>query len=83
MPSISAIVWSSISGLILIMFGIIGYLISSGFDGLKYQLKEIWNEIKRHQTQAETNTLRIVAIETRCKELHCNRRRATDEQEDD
>jgi hypothetical protein len=73
MPSSEVILWAGISSLILIMLAIIGYLISTGFESLKDQLKTLWDKIDLHQALAETNALKIVAIETRCRELHTQR----------
>lgn len=80
MPSTEAIMWGGISGLILAMLAIIGYLISNGFDGLKEQLKMIWEKIDRHQSQAEANALAIAGIQARCKELHANHHRMGEDQ---
>lgn len=78
MPDASTILWTAISGLILIMLSIIGYLIKTGFDGLKEQLSKIWEKIDRHQAQAESNSLEIAVMKARCQELHANHHRAGD-----
>lgn len=70
MPSAEAIIWSAIASLILIMLGIIGYLIKTGFEGIKEQLRSIWEKVDAHQTQAEDNARQIAAIEARCEERH-------------
>ncbi|MDA8114997.1 MAG: hypothetical protein M0Z43_09775 [Acidithiobacillus sp.] len=72
MPTADTILWTAISALILIMLGIIGYLISTGFEGLKDQLKTIWEKIDTHQKQAEANALEIAAMKARCEERHSN-----------
>jgi heme/copper-type cytochrome/quinol oxidase subunit 2 len=78
MPNSETILWTAIPSLILLMLSIIGYLIKTGFDGLKEQLKTIWEKIDRHQTQAEINSLEIAAIKARCQELHANHQRLGD-----
>ena len=78
MPHSDAILWTAISGLIVLMLGMIGYLIDNGFKGLQVQLKTLWDKLDHHQVLAESNALKIVAIETRCRELHTQRRRFED-----
>ena len=78
MPTVAAIVWTAIAGLIVLMLGIIGYLISSGFTGLKEQLRVLWDKIDKHQTQAEANAIAIAEINARCSLLHANHKRAED-----
>jgi len=73
MPTTGAIIWASISGLILLMLGIIGYLISTGFSGLRYELQKLWEKIDNHQTAAEKNALAIAEINARCDERHHTR----------
>jgi len=85
MPNADTILWAGISGLILIMLGVIGYLIDNGFTSLKEDLKEelkkLWEKIDLHQATAERNALDIIEIKTRCKELHRNHRRTDDSYE--
>ena len=78
MPEASTVLWTAISWLILLMLSIIGYLIKTGFDDLKEQLKTIWDKIDRHQTKAESNSREIAAIKARCNELHTNHQRSGD-----
>ncbi len=72
MPNSDTILWTAISALILIMLGIIGYLIRTGFDSLKDQLKTFWEKIATHQKAAEANALEIAAMKARCEERHNN-----------
>ena len=66
-------VYAAIGGLIMVMLAIIGYLISTGFEGLKNQLKIIWEKIDAHQTAAESNRVAIAEINIRCEERHAQR----------
>lgn len=59
MPSTDAIVWTAISGIIVMMLGIIGFLISNGFSSLKEQLQTLWDKLDKHQTMAENNAAAI------------------------
>lgn len=70
MPTVAAIVWTAIAGIIVIMLGVIGYLIRTGFDGLKSQLAKIWEKIDDHQAATEANSLAIAQINARCDERH-------------
>lgn len=70
MPSAETIIWGTIGGLIILMLGIIGYLLDSGFRGVKEQLESIWEKINMHQAQAEENARRLAAMEARCEERH-------------
>ena len=79
MPDASAILWSGIAGLIVIMLGIIGYLISNGFAGLKTELKTLWDKIDAHQSASVKNALAIREINTRCEERHKNHKRHDDD----
>lgn len=78
MPTTDAIMWSAIAGLIVLMLGIIGYLLSTGFAGMKEevarQFKTLWDKIDRHQSQAEANALAIATINARCAERHAHER---------
>lgn len=78
MPSVAIIVWTGISGLIVLMLAVIGYLISSGFDGLKQQLKTIWDKMDLHQHQAEINARDIAVMKEGCRERHANHQRVGD-----
>lgn len=73
MPQVGAIIWVGIAGLIMLMLGVIGYLIRTGFDGIMAQLKTIWEKIELHQMQASANALEIRGINTRCEERHRER----------
>lgn len=70
MPSSDAIVWTAISSMILIMLGIIGYLLSTGFSGLKEELQKLWVKLDQHQALAETNAREIAELKARCEERH-------------
>jgi len=70
MPEVESVIWTGISGLILIMLGIIGYLINNGFDNLKQQLQTLWDKLDNHQAMAEKNAQEIAGIKARCEERH-------------
>lgn len=70
MPSTDAIIWTAIASLILIMLGIIGYLISTGFSSLKDELQKLWEKLDQHQSLAETNAREIAELRARCEERH-------------
>jgi len=74
MPTTDAIIWTGISGLILIMLGIIGHLLNTGFSSMREevtrQFKTLWEKLDRHQQQAETNAIEIAAINARCTERY-------------
>lgn len=70
MPGTETILWAAISGLIVLMLGIIGYLLKSGFDGIKAEFRLLWERLDKHQSINEQNALRIAAIESRCVERH-------------
>lgn len=77
MPNSETILWGGISGLILMMLGIIGYLIRTGFEGIKEQLAKIWEKIDADQEETKQNTLDIREINTRCEE-RCKERSGVD-----
>lgn len=70
MPGTETILWAAISGLIVLMLGIIGYLLKSGFDGIKAEFRLLWERLDKHQSLNEQNALKIAEIESRCKERH-------------
>ena len=70
MPTADAIMWSAIAGLILIMLGIIASLLNRGFEGLKEQLKTLWDKLDQHQRLAELNSREIAEMQARCSERH-------------
>ena len=70
MPGTETILWAAISGLIVLMLGVIGYLLKSGFDGIKAEFRLLWERLDKHQSINEQNALRIAAIESRCNERH-------------
>jgi hypothetical protein len=82
MPTTDAIIWAAIAGLIVVMLGIIGYLISTGFNdikvGIKEQFKTLWDKLDQHHAQGEANALEIAMIKSRCEERHANHRRESD-----
>lgn len=63
MPKAEIVLWSATVALLIIMLGIIGYLIRTGFDSLKASIEKefkiIWEKIDRHQIQADTNAAAI------------------------
>ena len=70
MPTTESILWAAIAGLIVLMLGIIGYLLKSGFDGIKAEFRLLWERLDKHQSLNEHNALRIAALESRCEERH-------------
>jgi predicted PurR-regulated permease PerM len=78
MPVAESVIWTGISALILIMLGIIGYLINSGFDSLKQQLQTLWDKLDKHQDLAEKNARDISELKARCEERHQNHARWSD-----
>lgn len=78
MPTTDALMWAGISGLILVMLGIIGYLLSTGFAGIKAELVKLWLKFDSYQLAGETNARHIAEIKARCEERHANHKRATD-----
>lgn len=70
MPTLGAIVWAAIAGVIVMMLGVIGYLIKTGFEGVKEQLKTIWEKIDADNKETKQNALDIREINTRCEERH-------------
>lgn len=78
MPSTDAIMWAAIAGLILIMLGVIGFLLSTGFAGIKAELAKLWVKFDSYQIQSESNARDIARINERCQERHANHRRSDD-----
>lgn len=78
MPTADAILWAAISGLILLMLAIIGYLLSTGFASIKAEFSKLWDKFDLYQKQGENNAREIAAMNARCEERHANHRRATD-----
>jgi len=70
MPSTDAIIWSAIAGLIVLMLGIIGFLISNGFNGLRAELQKLWEKLDLHQSLGEANKLALAEMKARCDERH-------------
>lgn len=73
MPSLGAIVWAAIAGVIILMLGVIGYLIKTGIDGIKEQLAKIWEKVDAHHAASEANRVAIAEINIRCEERHGQR----------
>lgn len=78
MPGTDAIMWAAISGVIVLMLGIIGYLLSTGFAGIKEELKKLWLKFDAYQMQGESNAREIAKMNARCEERHSNHRRESD-----
>ena len=78
MPTTDALMWSAIAGIIVVMLGIIGYLLSSGFASIKAEFTKLWMKFDLYQTQGESNAREIAAIHARCEERHMNHKRVTD-----
>ena len=82
MPTTDAIMWVAIAGVIVVMLGIIGYLLSTGFEGMKESIKEefakLWSKFDSYQAQGEANAREIAAINARCEERHANHKRVED-----
>lgn len=70
MPSTDAIVWAAISSLIILMLGIIGYLISTGFNGIKTELQKLWDKLDAQGKAEAKNALDIAEHKARCEERH-------------
>jgi zinc transporter ZupT len=51
MPTADAILWAAISGLILLMLAIIGYLLSTGFASIKAEFSKLWDKFDLYQKQ--------------------------------
>lgn len=67
MPSVDIIVWSALSGLILIMLTIIGWLVKTGFDGLRSELKAMWDKLNQSHDEMTTIKVEIAEIKANCK----------------
>lgn len=78
MPTTDAIMWTAIPGLILVMLGVIGYLLSAGFSGIRAEFAKLWTKFDLYQTQGEANAREIAAINARCEERHANHKRTGD-----
>ena len=78
MPTTDALMWSAIAGIIVVMLGIIGYLLSTGFAGIKAELVKLWLKFDSYQMQGETNARHIAEIKARCEERHANHKRSDD-----
>ena len=70
MPEVGAIVWAAIGGLILVMLGIIGYLVKSGFEGIKAELLKIWDKLDNYHSATETVARELAELKARCDERH-------------
>lgn len=70
MPTTDVIVWAAIAGLIVLMLGIIGYLIRSGFEGIKAELQKLWDKLDNQQIAAVAAATQLASMEARCEERH-------------
>lgn len=70
MPTVEMIIWSTISGLILIMLGIIGYLVKSGFEGIQKELSNIWQRFETMAREDMEIKSELSAMRARCEERH-------------
>lgn len=73
MPSADMIIWAGISGLIVVMLGVIGWLVKSGFKGLREELKAMWDKLEANRAKEENNARMIAEINVRCSERHTER----------
>ena len=78
MPTTDAIMWAAIAGIIVVMLGVIGYLLSTGFSGIRAEFDKLWTKFDLYQTQGEANAREIAAINARCEERHANHKRTGD-----
>jgi hypothetical protein len=74
MPSAELIIWTAISGLILIMLAIIGYLIKTGFESIKTELKTLWDKLDNDHTGVEVLKTEFREHKARCEERRTQRR---------
>jgi len=65
--------YSGISGLIILMLAVIGWLIRTGFDGLRRELKAIWDKLEGHQKETAEVKVSMAEMRTRCEERHTTR----------
>lgn len=52
------------------MLGIIGYLVKSGFDGIKAELQKLWDKLDHQQAASEAAAQKLATLEARCDERH-------------
>ena len=78
MPTTDAIMWAAIAGVIVVMLGIIGYLLSTGFSGIRAEFAKLWTKFDTYQIQGETNAREIAAINARCEGRHSSHKRIDD-----
>lgn len=69
MPSTDMIVWAAISGLIILMLGIIGYLVKSGFESIKTELSKIWDKLESNAQDNADIRVEMAAVKARCETL--------------
>lgn len=69
MPSTDMILWAGISGLIILMLGIIGYLVKSGFEGIKQELSKIWDKLENNAKDNAELRIEMAAVKSRCEML--------------
>ena len=73
MPTPDTILWTGISSLMLGMLSIIGWIVKTGFDGLRDQLKVIWERLESNRVKEEANAKAIAEIKAICAERHIER----------
>lgn len=68
MPSTDMILWAGLSGLIVMMLAVIGYLVKTGFEGLRAELTKIWNKLETNYDEITNLRVEVEGIKSRCAE---------------
>ena len=68
MPDTDFIIWTGLSSLIVIMLGIIGYLVKTGFESLREELKKMWEKLDDSAKDRAELRAEIAEIRARCEE---------------
>lgn len=70
MPSSEAVIWTAISGLIILLITIIGFLLKYGLDGIKGEIRGLRDDIKKSDGDKEALKLEQERQKTRCIIIH-------------
>lgn len=70
MPSAEIIIWTAISGLIVLMIALIAFLMKFGLDRILAEIQGLRLDIKTENSERAKLELRQERMETRCKVIH-------------
>lgn len=70
MPTTSAIVWSAIGGLIVILLAMTRYTVAKGIDSILRQLDRLWEKMEASEKDNSDVKTELREHKARCEERH-------------